>query len=135
MQWDVEHLREDGTRICSMADALLLVGDRWSLHVVREIGAGVHRFEGIQRRTGAPREMLTARLRKLESVGVITRDPYSQRPPRFEYALTAAGEELIPVMAALYAWGQKHASPEPAGEQAAARATATSRTPTPSGGR
>lgn len=118
MAWDVEHLHEDGTRICSMADALALVGDRWSLHVVREIGAGVRRFEGIQRRTGAPRQMLTSRLRKLESVGVITRDLYNQRPPRFEYALTASGEELLPVMAGLYAWGQKHASPRPAGAAA-----------------
>lgn len=116
MNREVERLREDGTRVCSMADALVLVGDRWSLYVVREIGAGVHRFEGIQRRTGAPREMLTARLRKLESVGVITRDQYSQRPPRFEYALTTAGEDLIPVMDALYAWGQQHASSEPAAE-------------------
>ena len=94
-----------------MADALVLVGERWSLHVVREIGNGVGRFDVIQRRTGAPREMLTARLRKLESVGVISRAPYSQRPLRYEYSLTAAGEELIPVMAALYSWGEKYATP------------------------
>ena len=100
-----------------MADALALVGDRWSLHVVREIGMGVARFDAIQRRTGAPREMLAARLRKLESTGVITRTPYSERPPRFEYALTAAGEELIPAMSALFAWGERHATPEPAEEQ------------------
>ena len=98
--------------MCSMADALQVVGDRWSLHVVREIGSGVRRFDSIQRRTGAPREMLTSRLRKLEGTGVITRTPYSQRPLRYEYALTPAGEELIPVMAALYAWGEKHATPE-----------------------
>ena len=95
--------------MCSMADALVLVGDRWSLHVVREIGSGVSRFDAIQLRTGAPREILASRLRKLESTGVITRVPYSQRPLRFDYALTAAGEELLPVMAALYAWGEKHA--------------------------
>ena len=114
----MERLREDGTRVCSMADALQLVGDRWSLHVVREIGSGVRRFDAIQQRTGAPREMLTSRLRKLESTGVITRAPYSQRPVRYEYALTVAGEELIPVMAALYAWGEKHATPKLAAEQA-----------------
>ena len=118
MGWDVERLHEDGTRVCSMADALALVGDRWALHVVREIGMGVRRFDVIQRRTGAPREMLTSRLRKLESAGVITRTPYSERPPRFEYALTAAGEELIPVMAALYSWGERHATPRLAGEPA-----------------
>lgn len=98
--------------MCSMADALKLVGDRWSLHVIREIGSGVCRFDGIQRRTGAPREVLTSRLRKLERSGVITRTLYHQRPPRFEYALTPAGQELIPVMAALYAWGEKYATPE-----------------------
>lgn len=98
--------------MCAMADALGVVGDRWCLHVVREIGMGVCRFDAILRRTGAPREMLASRLRKLESAGVITRAPYSQRPLRFEYALTAAGEELIPVMAALHAWGERHAAPQ-----------------------
>jgi len=101
-----------------MADALLVVGDRWSLHVVREIGSGVRRFDLIQRHTGAPREMLTSRLRKLESAGIITRAPYSQRPLRFEYSLTQAGEELIPVMAALYAWGDRHATPKPVDKEA-----------------
>ncbi len=78
---------------------------------LREIGSGVCRFDAIQQSTGAPREMLTARLRELESTGVITRNPYSRRPPRHEYALTAAGEELVPVMAALYDRGEKHATP------------------------
>lgn len=109
-----ELIREDGTRICSMADALALVGDRWSFHVVREIGMGVRRFDAIQRRTGAPRQILTARLRKLEHVGVITRAPYSDRPPRFEYELTTMGEELVPAMAALRAWGEKYATPSAA---------------------
>lgn len=114
MAWDQQRFHEDGTRVCSMANALTFVGDRWSLHVVREISMGVRRFDAIQRRTGASREILTARLRKLETVGVITRSRYSQRPPRFEYALTTAGDDLISVMAALYAWGEKHAAPEPA---------------------
>lgn len=112
MVGDGELLHEDGTRVCSMADALALVGDRWSLHVVREIGMGIRRFDAIQRRTGAPRQVLTARLRKLEAVGVVTRSRYSDRPPRYEYALTTSGEDLIPVMAALYAWGQKHVTSE-----------------------
>ncbi len=125
MDWDTERFREDGTRLCSMADALLVVGDRWSLHVVREIGSGVRRFDEIQRRTGAPREMLTSRLRKLESSGVITRTPYSQRPLRHEYVLTAAGEDLIPVMAALYAWGEKHATPKPVQDRTRGDASVT----------
>ena len=125
MIWDGDRLHEDGTRVCSMADALAVVGDRWSLHVVREIGMGVRRFDAIQRRTGAPREMLTSRLRKLESAGVILRSAYSERPPRFEYALSAAGEELRPVMAALYAWGERHATPASSEEQAPVHAAGT----------
>lgn len=117
MDWDLERFHEDGTRVCSMADALLFVGDRWSLHAVREIGSGVRRFDAIQRRTGAPREVLTSRLRKLESRGVITRTLYSQRPPRYDYVLTAAGEELIPIMGALYAWGEKYATPKLVSEE------------------
>ncbi len=122
MTWGPERLREDGTRVCSMADALALVGDRWSFHVIREIGMGVRRFDAIQRRTGAPREVLASRLRKLEGAGVVTRAPYSERPPRFEYALSAAGEELIPVMAALHEWGERHATPRPVEERAPVRA-------------
>lgn len=125
MAWTSERLREDGTRVCSMADALVLVGDRWSFHVVREIGMGVRRFDAIQRRTGAPREMLTSRLRKLERAGVITRVPYSERPVRFDYALTTSGEELLPVMAALYDWGERHATPRPTAEQSPAEAAGT----------
>ncbi len=108
-----------------MADALALVGDRWSLHVVREIAMGVQRFDAIQLRTGAPREMLTSRLRKLESAGVLTRSRYSDRPPRYEYALTASGEELLPVMASLYAWGAAHATHAPPDEQAPVPAAGT----------
>ena len=125
MAWDVERLREDGTRVCSMADALALVGDRWSFHVVREVGMGVRRYDGIQRRTGAPREVLTSRLRKLEAAGVLTRAPYSERPPRYEYALTAAGEDLVPVLAALYAWGERHAASGTPGERTPAGAPGT----------
>lgn len=114
--WD-QGFDKDGTRVCSMADALAVVGDRWSLHVVREIALGVRRFDAIQRRTGAPREMLTARLRKLEAAGVLTRSRYSERPPRHEYALTTSGELLLPAMAALYAWGAAHAAPAPPDQQ------------------
>ena len=81
-------------RVCSIADALELVGERWSLLVLRELGFGVHRFKDIQVNTGAPRETLALRLRKLEEAGVIERRRYCDRPPRDEYVLTAAGREL-----------------------------------------
>jgi len=98
----------------SIADALELIGDRWSLLVVREIGFGVRRFTDIQRTTGAPREMLTARLRKLEDVGVTTRQRYSDHPPRYEYTLTEAGRALVPVLRSLRRWGEKYAPSRPA---------------------
>jgi DNA-binding HxlR family transcriptional regulator len=102
-------MRPDGTRECPIADAVELIGDRWSLLVVREIGFGVRRFTEIQRNTGAPREMLTARLRKLEEIGVITRQQYSEHPPRYDYTLTEAGQALVPVLRSLRQWGEKYA--------------------------
>jgi DNA-binding HxlR family transcriptional regulator len=98
-------------RICSIADALEVVGERWSLLVLREIGFGVHRFKDIQVNTGAPRETLALRLRKLEEAGVIERRRYCDHPPRDEYLLTDAGRELTPVLRALRAWGERHVTP------------------------
>ena len=98
-------------RVCSIADALEVVGERWSLLVLREIGFGVHRFKDIQVNTGAPRETLALRLRKLEEAGVIERRRYSDHPPRDEYRFTDAGRELTPVLGALRAWGERHVTP------------------------
>jgi DNA-binding HxlR family transcriptional regulator len=106
-------MRPDGTRQCPIADAVELIGDRWSLLVIREIGFGVRRFTEIQRNTGAPREMLTARLRKLEESGVITRQQYSEHPPRYHYTLTEAGQALVPVLRSLRQWGEKYAPSRP----------------------
>jgi DNA-binding HxlR family transcriptional regulator len=100
-------------RVCSIADALELVGDRWSLLILRELGFGVRRFNDIRVNVGAPRETLTSRLRKLEEVGVITRRRYSEHPPRDEYVLTDAGEALSPVLRSLREWGERYATPRP----------------------
>ena len=70
----------DGPRDCAIADTLDLVGDRWSLLVLRELGLGVHRFNEIHQNTGAPHETLAARLHKLEEAGIIDRRRYSRRP-------------------------------------------------------
>jgi DNA-binding HxlR family transcriptional regulator len=96
-------------RACPIADALELIGDRWSILVLREISFGVTRFGDIRTNTGAPRETLTARLRKLEDGRVIERRAYSERPPRDEYVLTPAGRELAPVLRALRTWGEAYA--------------------------
>jgi DNA-binding HxlR family transcriptional regulator len=100
-----------GPRVCSIADALDVVGDRYALLVLREIGFGVRRFTDIRANTGAPRETLAARLRKLEASGVIERRRYSERPPRDEYVLTEAGDALLPVLGALRAWGESFITP------------------------
>ena len=105
----------DGVRPCPIADALELVGDRWSLLVLREISFGVRRFNDIQRHTGAPRDRIVDRLRKLEETGVIARERYSEHPPRHEYVLTEAGAALAPVLTALGDWGRAHAGSGQAG--------------------
>ncbi|HEV3355585.1 MAG TPA: helix-turn-helix domain-containing protein [Pseudonocardiaceae bacterium] len=102
-------LAPNGTRICPAAAALDVVGERWSLLVVRELGYGVHRFDQIVRFTGAPRDVLADRLRKLVAEGVIERRPYCERPKRFEYHLTERGERLRPVLDALSRWGSASA--------------------------
>ncbi|MBA9007497.1 MULTISPECIES: winged helix-turn-helix transcriptional regulator [Thermomonospora] len=99
-------------RPCSIADALEVVGERWTLLVIRELFHGVRRFDRIARNTGASRDILTARLRKLEAAGIITRRPYSEHPPRHEYHLTAAGRELGDVLLMLGRWGDRHLNPD-----------------------
>jgi DNA-binding HxlR family transcriptional regulator len=96
-----------GPRVCSIADALEILGDRWSLLVVRECSYGVHRFKDIQRSTGAATDILTSRLKGLEAVGILRREPYNSRPVRYEYFLTDSGEELFPILLALREWGER----------------------------
>jgi DNA-binding HxlR family transcriptional regulator len=103
-----------GARPCSIAAALEILGERWSLLAVREISYGVHRFARIAAYTGASRDMLADRLRKLEAAGLVERRRYSEHPPRFEYHLTEAGRDLFPVMVALREWGDKWAVDQPA---------------------
>jgi DNA-binding HxlR family transcriptional regulator len=100
-------------RPCPIAAALELVGERWALLVVREIALGATHFSDIVAGTGAPRDRIAAGLKALESAGVVERAPYQSAPTRYEYRLTRSGEELIPVLDALLAWGKVHAvSPE-----------------------
>ena len=95
-------------RSCSIARTLELVGERWALLALREVFLGVRRFDAIQRNTGAPRDILSARLRKLLSAGLLERRQYQERPARFEYRLTEAGRDLLPVLLTLMDWGDKH---------------------------
>jgi DNA-binding HxlR family transcriptional regulator len=92
-------------RPCSVASALQLVGERWSLLTVREILLGNRRFDDITRNTGAPRDRIAARLKALQAAGVLERRQYQERPARYEYFLTPSGLELQPVLQALMIWG------------------------------
>jgi DNA-binding HxlR family transcriptional regulator len=96
-------------RACPIAASLELVGERWSLLIIRELALSNHRFSGIVKKTGAPRDRVAARLKALEQVGVLRRTAYQQAPPRFEYHLTESGRALVPVLDALTAWGLDHA--------------------------
>ncbi|MBN0047562.1 helix-turn-helix transcriptional regulator [Streptomyces actuosus] len=95
-------------RPCSIADALALVGEKYSLLVLREVCLGNGRFDQLVRNTGAPRDVLATRLRRLVDAGVLAKHPYSERPQRFEYRPTQAGLELEPVLMTLMAWGDRH---------------------------
>jgi DNA-binding HxlR family transcriptional regulator len=101
-------------RPCMMAAGLEIIGERWSLLAVREMAYGVHRFAQIAGFTGASRDILADRLRKLEAAGIVERRRYSDHPPRYEYHLTQAGRELYPVMAGILAWAQKWVPDGPA---------------------
>jgi DNA-binding HxlR family transcriptional regulator len=97
-------------RDCSIADALSVLGERWTFLAIREMVYGAHRFDQIAGFTGATRDILVERLRKLEEHGVVQRRQYSERPPRYEYHLTESGEQLVPVLMALATWGHNWAS-------------------------
>lgn len=98
--------------LCPIAHSTGLVGDRWSILIVRELLLGQSRFQDLQAQTGATSQMLAARLKRLEADGLVERHAYSQRPPRHEYRLTQKGLQLMPVILALRTWGERWCKPE-----------------------
>jgi DNA-binding HxlR family transcriptional regulator len=91
-----------------LARALEVVGHKWALLIVQELLAGPRRFTAIERSLGdANPKMVTARLRELESAGIVSRTTYPEVPPRVEYALTARGRELAPAIEALRRFGAR----------------------------
>jgi DNA-binding HxlR family transcriptional regulator len=95
---------------CSVAGTLALVGEKWSLLVLREAFLGVRRFADLQRNLGAPKAVLTDRLATLVDQGILRRVPYQAEGERqrHEYRLTEKGLDLYPTLVALMAWGDKH---------------------------
>jgi DNA-binding HxlR family transcriptional regulator len=90
---------------CSIARTLDVIGDRWSLHILRDGFYGVRRFEDFQHDLGVARNVLADRLAKLVERGVFERKLYAERPPRYEYRLTAKGRALLPVLLTMMRWG------------------------------
>jgi DNA-binding HxlR family transcriptional regulator len=102
------------TQVCSIAGALEVVGERWSLLIVRDVFLGLRRFDQIQANLGIARNVLQARLTRLIEQGVLERRLYQERPERYEYLLTEKGLGLWPALVALMQWGDSYAAP-PAG--------------------
>lgn len=96
---------------CSVARALSVVGDTWTMLVLKEAFMRVRRFEDFLARTGAPRPILAERLKTLVDNGVLERRQYSERPDRFEYRLTEKGRDLYPVLVSILRWGDRWMSP------------------------
>lgn len=100
MSWD-----EVCDTACPTARALSIVGDRWTLLILRELTMGVHRFDEIQAQTGISSFLLSTRLKRLEADDVIERRRYSDHPVRYEYHQTTKGKGLDAVLLALRTWG------------------------------
>jgi DNA-binding HxlR family transcriptional regulator len=95
---------------CSIAESLELIGERWSLLIVRDVLNGNRRFGEIQGSLGVARNVLSARLQRLLAEGILERRPYQQSPERFEYFLTEKGLDLWPALIALLNWGDRYST-------------------------
>ncbi|MEU2222550.1 helix-turn-helix domain-containing protein [Streptomyces sp. NPDC018347] len=100
--------KDYGTQECSIARALEVVGERWTLLVVRDAIYGVRRYNDFLVHLGIPRAVLSARLRTLTEQGILEKRRYQEAPPREEYVVTGRGAALWPVLRALGQWGREH---------------------------
>lgn len=98
----------EGQDLCGVAKSLEILGERWTLLIVRDAFFGVRRFEDFHRSLGIARNVLTDRLNRLVDEGVFERVLYTERPERFEYRLTPKGRELNIALTALREWGERH---------------------------
>lgn len=103
MRWD-----EIGDEACSVARTVGVIGDRWTLLILRDCFLGVRRFDDFQTRIGVTRPILADRLKKLVAEGILAKVAYEERPPRYEYRLTDSGRALHPVIMAIVHWGDTH---------------------------
>jgi DNA-binding HxlR family transcriptional regulator len=97
---------------CSVAQCLEVVGEWWTLLILRDVFLGVSRFDQFQQRLGISRNVLGQRLAHLVEHGVLTKTAYSEHPPRFDYRLTQKGLDLWPVLTTMRQWGDKYTAPD-----------------------
>ena len=102
MKW-----QEVGEQPCSVARALSVVGDRWTMLILRNAFMGIRRFDDFQANLGVTRHLLSDRLKRLVEEDVLKKVPYQDRQQRFEYRLTEKGKDLYPVLLSLVKWGDK----------------------------
>jgi DNA-binding HxlR family transcriptional regulator len=100
-------------RECSIARSLDVLGEKWTLLAIREVFLGCLRFNDIQENTGAPKDILSDRLRKLVAHGLLERVPYQEHPPRYDYLLTPSGHDLFAAITVLREWGDRNCGSEP----------------------
>src|ERR671935_1582373 len=98
---------------CSIARALEIVGERWTLLIIRDAFLGLRRFDQLQENLGIARNVLTERLNRLVAEGILERVRYSERPERHEYVLTPKGRDLQIALAGLRQWGDQYLSEKP----------------------
>ncbi len=101
-------LKRDYDQTCSVARSLEILGERWTLLVIRDVFYGRRRFDAIQEDLGIARNVLATRLARLVEEGILEKRAYQDHPPRFEYFLTEKGIDLWPVMVAMMHWGDRY---------------------------
>jgi DNA-binding HxlR family transcriptional regulator len=92
---------------------MAVIGEKYSILILREVFFGVRRFDALVRNIGAPRDILAARLRHLVEAGVLAKRLYQERPARYEYLLTPAGEDLRNILLLMAKWGDRHLATSP----------------------
>lgn len=102
MKWD-----KIGNQPCSIARALAVVGDRWTMLILRNAFMGIRRFDDFHANLGVTRHLLSDRLKRLVEEGVLKKVPYEDRQQRFEYRLTEKGRDFYPILLGLIQWGDK----------------------------
>lgn len=102
MRWE-----EIGNVPCSVARSLAIIGDRWTLLIIRDCFYGTSRFDAFHKHIGMTRHLLSDRLNKLVEAGILVQEAYQQNPVRYDYFLTEMGRDLYPVLITLAGWGDR----------------------------